>query len=82
MRSKQPPSERTGPMGMQPVAHGPSVPTQMLPTMPCAREEAEGNTIAPASVKRIRTRAEAVRAAMARIARRKSLRKQREAQKG
>jgi hypothetical protein len=65
---------------MQPVAHDASAPTQMLPIMPCAKEEAEGDTKAPA--KRIRTRAEAVRAALARITRRKSLRKQREAQKG
>jgi len=75
-------------MGMQPQAHSPTAATQMLPTMPCAGEdnqEIRGKTAqparAPAANKKPPTRAEAVRAARARITRRKSLRKQRDAQK-
>jgi hypothetical protein len=85
---KKPPSDSIGPMGMQPQAHSPTAATQMLPMMPCAWEdeqEIKGETQrparAPAANKKPPTRAEAVRAARARITRRKSLRKQRDAQK-
>jgi hypothetical protein len=70
---------------MQPAEHGLSAPTQMLPAMPSAKGEmkeatAETNKL-PARGKKPRTRTEAVRAARARLIRRKSLRKQRDAQK-
>jgi hypothetical protein len=55
----------------------------MLPMMPSASTKAprQAKPHGPAPVKKPRTRTEAVRAAMARIMRRKSLRKQRDAQK-
>jgi hypothetical protein len=55
----------------------------MLPIMPSAGAKAErqGKPKGPAPAKKPRTRTEAVRAAMARITRRKSLQKQRDAQK-
>jgi len=85
MPKKPPASDSAGPMGMQPPSHGPTAATQMLPTMPCAaKEEREmkGETRrSPAAQKTPPTRAEAVRAARARITRRQSLRKQRDAQK-
>ena len=75
-------------MGMQPSSHGPTAATQMLPTMPRAgkeKKEMKGETQqparSPAAQNRPPTRAEAVRAARARITRRQSLRKQRDAQK-
>jgi hypothetical protein len=81
--------DRIGPMGMQPSAHGPTAASQMLPLMPCARVEkkdTKGKTRQrpelAAEQKKPPTRAEAVRAAWARITRLKSLRKQRDAQKG
>ena len=74
---------------MQPVSHNPTAATQMLPTMPRAGEEKtemKGETQQPArsptAKKKPPIRAEAVSAARARITRRKSLRKQRDAQKG
>jgi hypothetical protein len=80
-----PPVDSTGPMGMQPAEHGRSVPMQMLPAMPGAKGETKEETArerkSPAPEKKPRTRTEAVRAARARITRRKSLRKQRDAQK-
>ena len=80
-----PPQNNAGPMGMQPAEHGPSAPTQMQPAMPAAKrgikKEAAEESKSPAPEKRARTRTEAVRAARARITRRKSLRKQRDAQK-
>jgi hypothetical protein len=72
---------KTGPMGMQPVEHGPSAPTQMLPMMPGTKRAKKGETKTTAPEKKQRTRAEAVRAVLARITRRNSLRKQRDAQK-
>jgi hypothetical protein len=58
----------------------------MLPMMPCAGKEKKGETLQPARAaaaqKKPPTRAEAIRAARARITRRQSLRKQRDAQKG
>jgi hypothetical protein len=80
MPKKPSPSDSAGPMRMQPAEHGP-VPEQMLPTMPCASGEANGQTKTPAPAKKQRTRAEAVRAALARIMLRSSLKKQRDAQK-
>jgi hypothetical protein len=70
-----------GPMGMQPEDHGTSAPTQMLPLMPGTQAETEKVSKPPASLTKKRTRAEAVRAVLARITRRNSLRKQRDAQK-
>jgi hypothetical protein len=65
---------RTGPMNVQPVQHGSTAPTQlrMEPT-------ADAETQRP---KKPSPRTEAVRIAKARITRRNSLRKQRQAQKG
>jgi hypothetical protein len=57
----------------------------MLPMMPFAKGEAEAQQASaktPVAEKKPPTRTEAVRAALARITRRKSLRKQRDAQKG
>jgi hypothetical protein len=69
-------------MGMQPVEHRLSAPTQMLPMMPCAQGVPQAETKTPAPEKKPRTRKQAVRAALARLTRRNSLRKQRAAQKG
>jgi hypothetical protein len=80
MPNKQPPSGGTGPMRMQPAEHAPTASTQMLPTMPAARTKTKQETKSPPPEKK-QTRAEAVRAALARITRRNSLRKQRDAQK-
>jgi hypothetical protein len=78
-------SDDIGPMGMQPIERGPFAPTEMQPMMPSARRKATGDTGAetapPAPETKQRTRTEAVRAALARIMRRNSLRKQRQAQK-
>jgi hypothetical protein len=65
-----------GPMSVQPGAHSSIAPTQLL-MMPTA----EAGTKTPLSKERS-PRAEAVRIAKARIMRRNSLRKQRQAQKG
>lgn len=73
---------------MQPPSHGRTAATQMLPLMPGAKAEkkdVKGETRqqqASAERKQPLARAEAVRAAWARITRRKSLKKQRDAQKG
>jgi hypothetical protein len=64
-------------MKMQPFERGSTMPTQGLPMMPTAGKAAQ--TPQP---KLQPTRAEAVRAAKARITRRTSLQKQRHAQKG
>jgi hypothetical protein len=77
MPSKPPQSDSTGPMGIQPVERGPTAPTQMLPMMPGTQTAAKP----PAPEKKQGTRADAMRAALARIARRNSLRKQRDALK-
>jgi hypothetical protein len=66
-----------GPMTMQPVERGSTMPTQGLPIMPTVGKAAK--TQQP---KQQPTRMEAVRAANAKITRRNSLRKQRDAQKG
>jgi len=70
-------STSTGPMTMQPLERGSIMPTRGLPIMPTVGRAAE--TPQP---KQEPTRTEAVRAAKARITRRNSLRKQRDAQKG
>ena len=69
-------SSFTGPMKVQPVEHGSIAPTPLLPMMPTAG----GHTKTPLPKERP-TRADAVRIAKARIMRRNSLRKQRQAQK-
>jgi hypothetical protein len=78
-------SDNTGPMGMQPLERGPIAPTPMQPIMPSAQRnvaaETADETKAPAPETKKLTRTEAVRAALARIMRRNSLRKQRQAQK-
>jgi hypothetical protein len=85
MPNKRPPSDKTGPMGIQPADHGPTAPTQMLPIMPGAKGGMEGEpkdeTETAAAEKKQRTRTDAIRAALAKITRRNSLRKQRAAQK-
>ncbi len=80
MPSKTPKSDSTGPMMVQPVER-PTTPTQMLPIMPGTGGALKRETKTPAPEKKPRTRTDAVQAAMARIMRRNSLRKQREAQK-
>jgi hypothetical protein len=67
----------TVPMKMQPLERGSIMPTQGLPMMPTA-----GKATKPPQPKQKLARAEAVRAAKARIMRRNSLQKQRDAQKG
>ena len=85
MPNKRLPSDKTGPMGMQPADHEPTVPTQMLPIIGGAKGGMErgpkDETKAPAAEKKQRTRTDAIRAARAKITRRNSLRKQRAAQK-
>jgi hypothetical protein len=66
-------STRTGPMSTQPVQHGSIAPTQ-LRMQPTGGAETQPEKPSP--------RTEAVRIAKARIMRRNSLRKQRQAQKG
>jgi hypothetical protein len=66
----------TGPMKTQPVERASNVTTPVLPIMPTG----ERLNKAPQPKKK-RTRAEAMRVAKARISRRNSLRKQREAMK-
>jgi hypothetical protein len=82
MPKNDPPTDKPGPMGMQPIEHGPVASTQMLPLMPSTKGETEEEASPSAPEKKQRTRAEAVRAVWARITRRNSLRKQRDAQKG
>jgi hypothetical protein len=67
----------TGPMRTQPVENVWTMPTQVLPMMPTVGEQKK--TPQP---KMKPTRKEAVRVAKARITRRKSLRMQRDAQRG
>jgi hypothetical protein len=66
-------------MSMQPVDRSATMPAPLLPPLP-GSNDAEGPGAAPPKAKS--TRANAVRAAKARITRRNSLRKQRQAQKG
>jgi len=67
----------TGPMRTQPVERASIRPTQVLPAMPTV-----GKTTKAPQSKQNPTRADAVRAAKARISRRNSLRKQRKALQG
>jgi hypothetical protein len=69
----------TGPMSIQPVDRGWTVQTPLLPMMPSMTGSDDPKTPKP---KAQLTRTEAVRFAKARILRRNSLRKQRQAQKG
>jgi hypothetical protein len=80
MPKQNPIPGKTGPMGMQPAERG-LAPTQMRPLMPAAKGKTKQEAKRPAPEKKQQTRAEAVRAVMARITRRNSLRKQRDAQK-
>jgi hypothetical protein len=66
-----------GPMRTQPLERASITPSQMLPMMPTV-----GTAKKASQTKQKPTRTEAVRAAKARITRRGSLRKQREALKG
>jgi len=68
-----------GPMGMQPSYHGSTMPFPLQPAMP-APIGTDASGAPPPKTKLTRT--EAVRVAKARIMRRNSLRKQRQAQKG
>jgi hypothetical protein len=83
MPNKRLPSDKIGPMGMQPADRGPTAPTQMLPIMPgtTGGMEREPKAETAAAEKKQRTRTDAMRAALAKITRRNSLRKQRAAQK-
>jgi hypothetical protein len=85
MPNKRLPSDKTGPMGMQPADRGPTAPTQMLPIMPGTtggmERELKAETKTAAAEKKQRTRTDAMSAALAKITRRNSLRKQRAAQK-
>ena len=67
-----------GPMSMQPVDHSSTMPAPLLPAMPCAIGADRPNASQP---KMKPTRIDAMRAAKARIMRRNSLQKQRQAQK-
>jgi hypothetical protein len=89
MPKNPPPFDSTGPMGMQPVAHDPREATPMLPMLRLAkaeRKETKDETRQQSEVisvqEQLPNRAQAVRRARARITRRKSLRKQRDAQRG
>jgi len=64
-------------MKTQPTERGSIMPTQVLPMMPTVGEQRKTS-----QSKQKPTRTEAVRAAKARMTRRNSLRKQRDAQKG
>jgi hypothetical protein len=71
--------QSTGPMGMQPSHHGSTLPFSSQPVAP-ALVGADAPVTPPAKTRP--TRIDAVRIAKARIMRRNSLRKQRQAQKG
>jgi hypothetical protein len=68
-----------GPMSVQPVDHSATMPAPLLPPMPGSNDADRPKASLP---KAKLARTDAVRAAKARIMRRKSLRKQRQAQKG
>jgi len=74
MPKSKPPVE---PMRTQPPEHGSTMPTPVLPLMP-----AVGNVKKTVQPKQKATRADGVLVAKARITRRNSLRKQRDALKG
>jgi hypothetical protein len=69
-----------GPMGTQPGEHASTMPTQVLPAMPTAGNKPGAPQPEQPPVQEP-TRGEAVRTAKARITRRNSLRKQRQALK-
>ncbi len=70
-------------MQTQPSGNGPNAPTPMLPVMPQAKVDikADIKAAAPSPRKPPRTEAEAALAERAQVTRRKSLRRQRAAQK-
>jgi hypothetical protein len=86
MPKNPPPLDGTGPMRMQPVAHDPRAATPMLPLAKTERKETKDETRKQPEViamqEQLPNRAQAIRRARARITRRKSLRKQRDAQRG
>jgi hypothetical protein len=69
-------SPLTGPMNVQPMERGSITPTQSQPMMPTT-----GKKLNTAFPKKQSARTEAIRIAKARIMRRNSLRKQRQAEK-
>jgi hypothetical protein len=71
-------TRHTGPMSMQPVDRSATMPVPLLPPLPDSND-ADVPGASPPKAKS--TRANAVRAAKARLTRRNSLRKQRQAQK-
>jgi len=72
-------------MRVQPAEHGTTSPTQMLPALPTSKgephEEEPAQTGSATPDQPAQSRTEAVRVARAKIIRRKSLRKQRDAQR-
>jgi hypothetical protein len=74
----KPKLQSAGPMRIQPSCHGSTMPFPLQPAMPAPI--AADNSVTPPSKSKL-TRTEAVRIAKARIMRRNSLRKQRQAQK-
>jgi hypothetical protein len=71
---KSKPTRTTGPMRTQPIENGSTMPTQVMPTVGEQRKTPQP--------KKEPTRMEAIRSAKARMTRRSSLQKQREALKG
>ena len=67
-----------GPMSMQPADRSSTMPAPMLPAMSLSNEPVRRQAALP----KTKSRTDAVRAAKAKITRRNSLRKQRQAQKG
>jgi hypothetical protein len=58
MPRKDPPSDKAGPMGMQPIEHARSAPTQMLPRMPVATGKTKQDAAkTPAAPEKQQTRA-------------------------
>lgn len=70
-------SRHPGPMRMQPVSHSSTMLAAVLPAMPGS----DDLDVPKVSTPKVESRSDAVRAAKARITRRNSLRKQRQAQK-
>jgi hypothetical protein len=69
-------------MSIQPVDRSSTMPAPVLPAMPGSDDADRPRAASPKTNKTKLTRNDAVRAAKARILRRTSLRKQRQAQKG
>jgi hypothetical protein len=77
-RMKKPAPRHPGPMNMQPIDRSATMPVPLLPPVPGANDADGRKRPLP---KATSTRTDAVRVAKARITRRNSLRKQRQAQK-